>query len=337
VAVIRQTGRATSETGRESLMRSATVPRALDRGERFRRGRHRVALVVAATAVPVLLLAPPLHVAAQAGTPVAVAPGRCEVEPRSAADLAALAGATPRPAETAPATPETPPLAPPDVVSGVAATMAELAACTNAGEAARALALFSDDLFLAFFGGLSSEDLGTMLTRSPPSRWKTRSPRSPSKMSASCPTAGSRRSPVSTGCRAGSCWCGWATGTSTESTPSTTRRSRRRRYRSRGSPLNAAPMGAGTARGDGHPGGRRHRRPPVARGRRYASRYRVAYSGVGGIGLDDVEQDAVRPKQDRVALPEGLVAQRLDLLKPGGEQPGDGRGGVLDLEVEEEA
>jgi hypothetical protein len=164
VAVIRQTGRATSETGRESLMRSATVPRALDRGERFRRGRHRVALVVAATAVPVLLLAPPLHVAAQAGTPVAVAPGRCEVEPRSAADLAALAGATPRPAETAPATPETPPLAPPDVVSGVAATMAELAACTNAGEAARALALFSDDLFLAFFGGLSAEDLGTMLT-----------------------------------------------------------------------------------------------------------------------------------------------------------------------------
>ncbi len=145
------------------------MPRALDRGERFRWGRHRVALVVAVTAVPVLLLAPPLHVAAQAGTPVAVAPGRCEVEPRSAADLAALAGATPRPAETAPgpsspATPETPPLAPPDVVSGVAATMAELAACTNAGEAARALALFSDDLFLAFFGGLSAEDLGTMLT-----------------------------------------------------------------------------------------------------------------------------------------------------------------------------
>ena len=150
-------------------MRSAIVPRPVDRGERFRRGRHRVALLVAATAVPILLLAPPLHVAAQTGTPVAVAPGRCEVEPRSAADLAALAGATPRPTETASqpsplGTAERSPLAPPDVVSGVAATMAELAACTNAGESTRALALFSDDLFLAFFGGVSAEDLGTMLT-----------------------------------------------------------------------------------------------------------------------------------------------------------------------------
>lgn len=151
-------------------MPSVAGPRAPRQYGSLHGGRHRIALRVAALVGLALLLAAPAQAGGRAETPVVAAPGRCDVEPRSAADLAALANATPRPTEP-PIQPNpmgtpvaTPPLAPPDVVAGVAATMAEFVACSNAGESARVLALFSDDLFLAFFGGLSAEDLGTMRT-----------------------------------------------------------------------------------------------------------------------------------------------------------------------------
>ena len=137
--------------------------------QRFRRDRRRTGLLVAASVSLALLSAAPAPAASQAETPVTVAPGRCEVEPPTAADLAALAEATPRPIETPilpgpMATPASmPPLAPPDVVAAVAATMAEFAACTNAGEARRSLGLFSDDLLAAFFGDVNVDDLAELL------------------------------------------------------------------------------------------------------------------------------------------------------------------------------
>ena len=136
-----------------------------------RRGHRRIGFFAVAASVSLaLLVAAPAPAASQAETPVTLAPGRCEVEPPTAAHLAALADATPRPIETPiqpdpMATPASaPPLAPSDVVAGVAATIAELAACTNAGESSRSLGLFSDDLLAAFFGGASGDDLATLLS-----------------------------------------------------------------------------------------------------------------------------------------------------------------------------
>ena len=122
-----------------------------------------------AIAVAVVLAPPTLtaRAAGQAATPVVVAPGRCAVERRPAADFAAIAAATQRPREppasSSPMGTPTPLLAPPDVVAGVAATMAAFAACTNAGEAQRSLALFSDDLLAALFGGMSGADLAALM------------------------------------------------------------------------------------------------------------------------------------------------------------------------------
>ncbi|MBA3416623.1 MAG: hypothetical protein H0U10_15495 [Chloroflexia bacterium] len=150
-------------------MATDAVPGARDNNERLSHRRHRIGgLAAAATVSLALLLAAPARAAGQGDTTVTVAPGRCEVEPPSAADFAALANVTPRPIAT-PTQPSpmgtpvaTPMPAPPDVVAAVAATMAEFAACANAGESSRSLGLLSDDLLAALFGGSSSEDLATL-------------------------------------------------------------------------------------------------------------------------------------------------------------------------------
>ena len=104
---------------------------------------------------------PPAEVATEepAATEEAGTPGvdGCDVEPRSLEELFALAtplaeGATPPPSEDAiPAglgdgeAPEA------ETVTGIRATLDELAACIAAGEGLRALALFSDDFVLDLF------------------------------------------------------------------------------------------------------------------------------------------------------------------------------------------
>ena len=103
-------------------------------------------------------------------------PEECRIAPRDTVALVELTG-TPAAGELIPArqrasqgeAPAGPP-APPEIAAGIAATVRELAACANAGDQARALALYSDDYFRRLItsgGGFSPEYAEFLATPQP--------------------------------------------------------------------------------------------------------------------------------------------------------------------------
>jgi hypothetical protein len=129
--------------------------------------------------------------AAGAASPVAVDPRACRVAPRPLADFVALAEATPgllrsqlngSPIATPPMPAGGAP-ADPTIVAAVTATVVESAACLNAGDLPRYLALFTDEAFFRAYGGGGAGDedferqLATLATPQPlPAAQQVRSP-----------------------------------------------------------------------------------------------------------------------------------------------------------------
>ena len=131
---------------------------------------HRCVVVAALVAAAVLGRAAAADEAvAPLATPVVVDPAACRVEPRSVREIVALAGAA-EPGQEVPAAPLASPLpapaggepADPETAAAVAATLVELAACTDRGELARAYALVTDDYLRDTVGPLTEEHIALL-------------------------------------------------------------------------------------------------------------------------------------------------------------------------------
>jgi hypothetical protein len=124
-------------------------------------------IALAAALVPAAAQDPAGACTVEPRTPreVAVVAGTPEPSPVSALDLPVIDDATPAPPRepSGPGIPDRIVLpsgdpAPGDVVAGIAATMEQFTACTNAGEALRMMALVSDDFLRGGFAGRALDE-----------------------------------------------------------------------------------------------------------------------------------------------------------------------------------
>jgi len=132
-------------------------------------GGVRWAVVVAGLVGAVLAGSAAGEVDAPLATPVVVDPDGCLVEPRPVPEIVELVG-TVAPGEEAPTPVATPVPAPSSAgapadaatAAAVTATLVEVAACTDAGEFARAYALSTDDFLRRTVGPLTEERLALL-------------------------------------------------------------------------------------------------------------------------------------------------------------------------------